>query len=420
MVTLILILFIAGYTLIAFENKLHINKSGVAVFTGIILWVIYNAGWDKTLVESGLSHHIEEIAGILFFLMGAMTIVEIIDQHDGFTMITGRVHTKSKIKLLWIIGVITFFMSALLDNLTTAIVMTTIIRKMLPEKKERLFFAGIIIIAANSGGAWSPIGDVTTTMLWIGGKLTELQIIKTLFLPSLISLLIPLLYVTFFQRKMISGDLPSLKKSRLGKENKLIFFCGTGGLILVPVFKMLTGLPPYIGIMLVLGLLWIIADLIHRRKDEEVKSAYSTANAIRRIDMPSILFFLGILMAVAVLQETGILKVFTIWLDRTIGNQDLIVILIGILSAVVDNVPLVAASMGMYDFPVDHKVWEFIAYCAGTGGSILIIGSAAGVAAMGIEKIDFIWYLRKISFIAFIGYLAGALVYLAEFALLNP
>lgn len=419
MTLFLLIIFIAGYLLIALEQKVHVNKSGTALLTGTLLWVIYKIGRPQFPVEGELAHQIEEIAGILFFLMGAMTIVEIIDSHDGFTMITNRINTRSKIKLLWIIGTITFFLSALLDNLTTAIVMVSLVRKILPEKNERLFFAGIIVIAANSGGAWSPIGDVTTTMLWIGGKVSELNIMKTLIIPSMVSLIIPLIYVSTFERKLLSGELPKSTGKKLGKENKLIFFLGAGGLVMVPVLKLLTGLPPYAGMMLILGLLWIIADVIHRKKDEEQKMTFSPANAIRRIDMPSLLFFLGILLAVGALQSLHILNDFALWLDATFGNKDIIVMLIGMLSAVVDNVPLVAATMGMYDLPMDHKIWEFIAYCTGTGGSILVIGSAAGVAAMGIEKIDFIWYLKKISLIALIGYFAGAFVYLAQFAFLN-
>jgi len=415
----IVLIFIAGYIGIAFEHRIAVNKSGTALLTGILMWVCFNAGWPEADVLHELSGHLEEISEILFFLMGAMTIVEIIDLHDGFNMITNRINTRNPVRLLWIISTITFFLSALLDNLTTAIVMVSLIRKIVQQKEQRLFFAGLIVIAANAGGAWSPVGDVTTTMLWIGGKISEVNVIKMLILPSIFSLLIPLVYVSLFERKNLSGLLESSEKRKLGRENKLIFFIGVGGLIMVPVFKLLTGLPPYVGMLLMLGFIWVAADLLHRKKESDLKYRFTASNAIRRIDMPSLLFFLGILLAVGALQSMNILSGMASWMDQTLGNKDLIVMSIGLLSAIVDNVPLVAAAMGMYDFPTDHKFWEFLAYAAGTGGSILIIGSAAGVAAMGIEKIDFIWYLKKISLIAFLGYIGGAMVYLLQFNLLN-
>lgn len=412
---LIVLIFILGYLTIAFEHPLKINKTGAALFMGLLLWTVYRIGFPNLPIAEELAHHIEAISEILFFLMGAMTIVELIDAHDGFNAITNRIRTRNKIKLLWIISTIAFFLSAALDNLTTAIVMVSLTRKLVDDRQQRLFFAGMIVIAANAGGAWSPIGDVTTTMLWIGGQISASNIIARLFLPSLVCLLVPLTYVTFFEKKKLSGLLTPIPQNRLGKENMLIFVLGIGGLLFVPVFKQLTHLPPYTGILLVLGLLWLTADLLHRKKDDELRTRYSASSALMKIDMPSILFFLGILLAVGVLESLHILEDLSKAMDQAIGNQSLIVFCIGILSAVVDNVPLVAATMAMYDltvFPQNSSLWEFIAYCAGTGGSLLIIGSAAGVAVMGIEKIDFIWYFKKISFVALLGYVAGAAVYL--------
>jgi Na+/H+ antiporter NhaD/arsenite permease-like protein len=379
-------------------------------------------GWPDLEVEDQLAHHLGGVAEILFFLMGAMTVVEVIDAHDGFNLITNRIHTRSKTRLLWVISILTFFLSAILDNLTTTIVMISLTRKLIREPEQRLFFAGMIVIAANAGGAWSPIGDVTTTMLWIGGQVTTANIVKVLFLPSLICALVPLIYVSLFEKKALSGELKSLGQKQISPENKLIFFSGIGGLMAVPIIKQVTHLPPYAGMLLVLGVLWVIADLIHRKKSPDEKQTLSASAAIMRIDMPSLLFFLGILLAVSGLESLGILKDVAVWMDTTIGNKDLIVLGIGVLSAIVDNVPLVAATMGMYDlssFPADSKIWEFIAYAAGTGGSLLIIGSAAGVAAMGMEKINFIWYLKKMSFIALLGYLAGATIYLLQFGMIN-
>lgn len=390
---------------------------------GILIWTIYTIGWPQSDTVSEMAHHLSSISEILFFLVGAMTIVEIIDAHDGFNLITNRITTRSKLRLMWILAILTFFFSAILDNLTTTIVMVSLVRKLIERRDQRLFFAGMTVIAANAGGAWSPIGDVTTTMLWIGGQITTVNIVKTLILPSIVCALVPLIYVTLFQGKNLEGDLPKMKKKEVEPENKLIFFMGVGGLMSVPVFKQITHLPPYVGMMLVLGILWIVSDLLHRNKKDDVKEKYNAANALMRIDMPSLLFFLGILLAVAGLESLHVLEHVAEWMDDTIGNKDVIIIGIGLLSAIVDNVPLVAASMGMYDmavYPADHKIWEFIAYCAGTGGSVLIIGSAAGVAAMGLEKIDFIWYLRKMGFIALLGYLAGAAVYLLQFEMMHP
>jgi len=422
MLEIIIATFIIGYSSIALEHPLKINKSGSAILMGILIWTFYTIGWPQNDVVSEMAHHLSSISEILFFLVGAMTIVEIVDAHDGFNMITNFINTKSKIRLLWIMAAITFFLSAILDNLTTTIVMVSLARKLVENREQRLFFAGMTVIAANAGGAWSPIGDVTTTMLWIGGQISTMNIISSLILPSIVCALVPLIYVSLFQKKFLKGDLEPKKAKRLDKENRFIFFLGVAGLISVPIFKQLTHLPPYVGMLLALGVIWITADILHRNKEEDKKEKYNAANALMRIDMPSLLFFLGILLAVAGLESLHLLEHVAAWMDDTIGNKDVIILSIGLLSAIIDNVPLVAASMGMYDitaYPMDHKIWEFIAYCAGTGGSVLIIGSAAGVAAMGLEKIDFIWYLKKMGFLAFIGYIAGALVYLLQYQLVH-
>ncbi|MDO8283627.1 MAG: sodium:proton antiporter NhaD, partial [Rhodoferax sp.] len=354
-------------------------------------------------------------------LMGAMTIVEVVDAHNGFEVITSRINTKKLSSLMWMVGFVTFFLSAILDNLTTTIVMISLMKKLLGKREDRLFFAGIIVIAANAGGAWSPIGDVTTTMLWIGGQITALAIMKGLFIPSMINLLVPLAVTS-----RVLGDRPVIAPHRSideipfetsAFERNLMFFLGLGVLVMVPVFKTVTHLPPFMGILFGLGLIWLVGDLLHKKEVDLRKQRLTLVRALTRIDMSSVVFFIGILLSVAVLEHTHILSGIAQWLDKTVGRQDIIVILIGLVSAVVDNVPLVAASMGMYNlqqYPPDSFLWEFIAYCAGTGGSILIIGSAAGVAAMGLEKIDFIWYMRKISGLALMGYAGGAVFYIIE------
>jgi len=419
MILTIITIFIIGYIAIAFEHPLKINKSATALLVGVLCWAVYIVmSNDSNLVNEQLTEHIGELSGILFFLMGAMTIVELIDAHDGFDVITSRITTDNKRKLLWIICGITFFLSAALDNLTTAIVMVSLLRKLIDDKEDRLLFIGMVVIAANAGGAWSPIGDVTTTMLWIGGQITAVNIMIKLLIPSLICLLVPLLVLSFklkgnITRPVITEDTTS---ATTVTERNIIFFLGIGTLIFVPIFKAITSLPPYMGILLGLGILWIATEIIHNNRDKNYKSALSVSHALRNIDMPSILFFLGILVAISCLQSIGILTTLAQFMNDTIGDLNIIVPLIGLLSAIVDNVPLVAASMGMYDltnYPTDSYIWEFLAYCSGTGGSILIIGSAAGVAAMGMEKIDFIWYVKKIAGLAFIGYIAGAISYIA-------
>jgi len=421
MTGLIIIIFVLGYIAIATEHSIKINKAAIALVTGVLCWIVYILFSPvKHVVAEELTYHVGEISGILFFLLGAMTIVELIDAHDGFEIITKRINQTDKRKLLWTVAFITFFLSGILNNMTTTIVIISILRKLIQNEKDRLFFAGIVVIAANAGGAWSPIGDVTTTMLWIGGQITSANIILKLILPSLVCLIAPLLVLTFKFKGNSKRSLPDDNKStKLLSTNhqSIVFFSGILILILVPVFKAFTQLPPYMGILIGLGLLWIITEIIHKEKEETVKDSFSVVHALRKIDTSSILFFLGILLSVAALQSTGILTGFAKWMTNSITNDNTIALSFGMLSGIIDNVPLVAATQGMFNlaqFPTDHYFWEFLAYCTGTGGSILIIGSAAGIAAMGMEKINFFWYLKNISLLALLGYFAGAFVYILQ------
>jgi Na+/H+ antiporter NhaD/arsenite permease-like protein len=447
----IIIVFIVGYLGIALEHPLKINKTATALLTGVACWTLFmlstpseallssenfsvfledikktsaaqvssltNAEIFHEFVTHELGHHLSKISEILFFLMGAMTIVELIDAHHGFRFITDKIKTKNPKTLLWIVCWVAFFLSGILDNLTTTIVMVSLIRKLVPNKEMRLMFIGMIVISANAGGAWTPMGDVTTTMLWIGGQITTFNIIRVLFIPSVVCMLLPLIYLSF----TLKGEIGEQSHHQI-KDHKqmigggrLMLILGICIMLAIPAFKIITHLPPYVGMLAGLGILWIVSELIHPELDEALKKNYTAAGALSRIDVPSILFFLGILMAVSCLESMLTLRHFSEYLDTSLGDKKIIITLIGLLSAIVDNVPLVAASMGMYSldaFPTDHFIWEYLAYCAGTGGSILIIGSAAGVAAMGMEKIDFIWYLKKISLLALIGYIGGALVYI--------
>jgi Na+/H+ antiporter NhaD/arsenite permease-like protein len=416
---LIIIVFVVGYLAIAFEHPLKLNKAASALITGVLCWTIYflqNESTDAASEE--LLHHLGEISSILFFLLGAMTIVELIDANDGFLIITQKITTTNKQKLLLIVTALTFFLSALLDNLTTAIVMTTLCAKILKDREHKLWFAGMIVIAANAGGVWSPLGDVTTTMLWIGGQITALNIMKQLILPSLFVCIVPALIVAYrFKGEKFPAIPESTSSEKEKRDGKFILFSGVALLVFVPVFKTLTHLPPFMGILLALGIMWIITAVIHRNKRPEVIRQYDVSKALEKIDTPSILFFLGILLAVSALQSFGLLKTLATFLTDTLKNDYLIGIALGLLSAVVDNVPLVAASQGMYDlstYPTDHPFWEFLALTTGTGGSAIIIGSAAGVAVMGIEKIDFIWYTKKISWLAILGFVAGIIVFLLQ------
>ncbi len=412
-------IFIIGYLAIAFEHQIKLNKASSALITGVLCWTIYIfSGVSHDLVHSALLEHMGEISGILFFLLGAMTIVELIDAHDGFDIISASIKTTNKKRLLWIITIIAFFLSAVLDNLTTTIVLISLASKLIYDNKDRLIFAAMIVIAANAGGAWSPIGDVTTTMLWIGGQISATTIIMQAFIPSIVSVIIPLLALGLG----LKGNVELKEKTTnihhgiKSSTSNLVLVIGLLSLLFVPAFKTLTGLPPFMGMLFSLGIMWLITEFIHSGKDTIDKDSLSVNYAIRKIDTPSILFFLGILISVAALQSSGVLTDVAGKLTDLIGNQKMIVVSLGILSAIIDNVPLVAATQGMYsleEFPKDHPFWLFIAYCTGTGGSILIIGSAAGVAAMGLTKIEFFWYLKKISLWALLGYLAGALVFVA-------
>jgi Na+/H+ antiporter NhaD/arsenite permease-like protein len=434
MYSAIIIIFVIGYLAIALEHNININKTATALLLGVICWTLLVFGSDTIfpnldstasmhLISESLLEHVGEISEILFFLLGAMTIVELMDAHEGFGLITDKIKIKKKSHLLIALSLITFFLSAALDNLTTSIVMAAVLRKMIKDKNDLWIFASMIIIAANAGGAWSPIGDVTTIMLWIGGQVTAGNIVTAIIIPSVVSTIVPLAILCF----NLKGDLPlgeddihviHNKNHVTTLEKTIIFIAGVAVLLFVPIFKTITHLPPFMGILLGLSVMWILTELLHMKKSEERKKELSISSIITRIDTPSILFFLGILLAVAALQVGGHLLQLAQVLDANFDSIYVVNLFIGILSSIIDNVPMVAAAMGMYTldvYPVDDMFWELLAYCAGTGGSILIIGSAAGVAIMGIFKIDFIWYLKRISLVALLGYLAG----LGTYILLN-
>jgi Na+/H+ antiporter NhaD/arsenite permease-like protein len=422
MIIAICIIFILGYAAIALEHPIKVNKAATALITAALCWSVYALfSEDGHGASEHLEGHLGEVSGILFFLMGAMTIVELIDAHDGFYIITSRIKTTNKRKMVWLIAFITFFLSAVLDNLTTTIVLVSLLRKIIADKEERLMFAALVVIAANSGGAWSPIGDVTTTMLWIGGQITAASIIVQTLIPSLVSMIIPAALISWRMKgnfRHVEGNAEeNINFTTSAFERNLVFALGVGSLLFVPVFKTITHLPPYMGILFGLGLMWVITELIHSQRDEQEKGLLSVNHALRKIDTPSVLFFLGILLSIGALQATGVLTNLATMMNEKIGNISVITMSIGLLSAVVDNVPLVAAAQGMYsltEYPTGHYFWEFLAYCAGTGGSALIIGSAAGVAAMGIEKIEFIWYAKRVTWLALIGYFAGAAVFILQ------
>ena len=450
MTAAIIVVFVLGYLAIVFEHQIHINKAASAIVTGVLCWTIYAVGydqlvpqatfeaWEKVHAAGGDVHAVSqlpaklefiteyqlpkgfvEIAGILFFLMGAMTIVELVDAHEGFSLVTQRVKARNKVTLLWIVGWVTFFLSSVLDNLTTTIVVVSLLRKLVADRETRLLFIGVAIIAANAGGAWTVIGDVTTTMLWVKNKISTVDVMRDLFLASVTCLLIPLIITS----RWLKGELPPV--SELGDENDdktiqpwhraLFLVLGLGGLMTVPIFKALTHLPPFMGMVMSLGVLWVASELVSHTMDEKTRSSTGVLSALRRVDMSSILFFLGILLAVGALGSVEILKNIAVSLQNSIGNTSIIAIIIGLVSAVVDNVPLVAAGIEMYaETPPNDSFWMLLAYCAGTGGSCLIIGSAAGVAAMGLEKIDFMWYARRIAPMALAGYLGGVVAYFLQ------
>lgn len=449
---LLICVFVFGYMCIALEHPLKVNKTATALVLCAVMWsivavsgvgsmipdVVNNLTASvgvtdeklRTYLSTVILKHLGDTGEIVFFLLGAMTIVEVVDRWGGFRIITDKIHATSKVKLLWILGMLTFFMSAVLDNLTTTIVMLALLSKLVPIRKDRWFFASMIVLAANAGGAWSPIGDVTTIMLWIAHKVSAMNIIVMTFLASLVSIVVPFLVLSFTLKGHIDQTVDDAYEdnspaSRVSaKHRRLMLILGVALLLFVPVFKTLTHLPPYIGMLGALGVLWIVTERLRPQNPDDSNSyALQVSTIMRRVDYSSILFFLGILMAVGALQVCGHLTLMATSLGHINlaepGKFFLIDIIIGILSSVVDNVPLVAATMGMYDFGMDHYFWEMLAYCAGTGGSMLIIGSAAGVAAMGIEKIDFIWYLKKVSWIALLGYLAGAVAYIAQYYIIH-
>ncbi|MTB49493.1 sodium:proton antiporter NhaD [Lewinella sp. W8] len=461
MLSAVIACFIIGYVVIVFEHPLRLDKTVPALLMGSICWALLSIGFNTGSLEvidthgvvysaaehaadhaadhgghggaeegfiNTLLHHLGKTAEILIFLIGAMTIVEIVDLHRGFDILKSWIKTRSKTRLLWIVGILGFILSAIIDNLTATIVLVTLLRKLVPDREQRIWYIALIVIAANAGGAWSPIGDVTTTMLWIGQRVSTQGLVVNLVIPSIVCFVVPFLIASMM--KPFKGELalPVLtdgeeKEARQLLSSKTMLFLGLGMIVFVPIFKTITHLPPYLGMMLSLGVVWLVSEYIHPEEDftEERKAAYSAHKALSRIEMSSILFFLGILMAVAALESVvvngvGALRAVAESLQEVVPNQDVVIIILGFLSAIIDNVPLVAASMGMYDmavFPVDSKLWHFIAYSAGTGGSMLIIGSAAGVAAMGMERIDFIWYFKKIAWLAFAGFIAGAIVFLA-------
>lgn len=467
MYTLMIVIFVLGYVAIALEHNIHIDKAASALVTGVLCWTVYVLGAHDIVNFEAIPHfisemffeeahiedphemvthyvtefqileHLGEIASILFFLLGAMTIVELIDAHEGFAVITDRIRTTKKRKLIWIISLLTFFLSAALDNLTTSIVMISLLRKLIDDKEDRWLFAGVVIIAANAGGAWSPIGDVTTTMLWIGSQVTAGAIITKLIFPSLICLIAPLVYLSLklkgdVKRPIKSEGIEHYTNPTTPGERNIIFTVGILGLLFVPVFKTYTHLPPFMGMMLSLGVLWIVTEILHRAKNQEDKHSLSVIGVLQKVDTASVLFFLGILLAVASLQSAGQLRELAGFLDTSLNTSQesgvyAVSMIIGLLSAIVDNVPLVAAAMGMYDispdmanyFAQDGLFWEFLAYCAGTGGSALIIGSAAGVAVMGLEGISFGWYIKRISLLALIGYFFGAGAYILQHVILH-
>lgn len=423
MIPTLLIIAILGYLAVVFEAPLRINKTITAVITGALCWItiaFFQTTEGQIEITEKLMHYFGEISGLLIFLLGAMTIVEIIDLHKGFSVITHRIRTKSILKLLWIVGFVTFFLSSMLDNLATTIIMVTLLRKLMPKGEIRMILAGIVVIAANAGGAFSPIGDVTTTLLWIGGQVSAAGIVKVLFIPSIMVILVPLI-IASYRMKGFAVLRAQISMADAIREEKMrgslsIFLAGIFGLLLVPVIKAFTGLPPFIGVLISLGLVSLVSIYYHRNKAQDEKDKYSIASALTKVDVSSILYFMGILLLVFALQEVHILAELATFLQNSLPNNDTMVVAIGVLSSIVDNGSLVAATQGMFslsEFPMDDSLWEFIALCAGTGGSMLVIGSAAGIAIMEKEKVTFMWYLKKITPLAVAGYIAGILSYMA-------
>lgn len=418
METALIVIFCLGYGFIAFEKGLKINKAASALLTGVVCWtLLISFQTDKAIINHQLAEHLSEIAGILFFLLAAMVIVELIDAHQGFDLITNRIYQHNKMRLLWVFALIAFFLSAVLDNLTTTIVMGSLLRKLVDDEKDRIYYLSSVVIAANAGGAWSPIGDVTTTMLWIGGQISAVAIIKAVFFPALVCAVSPLVVLSFRLKGNVNRPAQlqhRLSTSLSSQHQALVLFTGIGVLLAVPVFKTVTHLPPYMGILGGLAILWLVTELLHSKKDDELKQQFSVASALQKTDTPSILFFFGILLSIGALASAGVLSQLAAYLISHVQSKAGIAVLFGALSAIVDNVPLVAALQGMFDlsvWPCDHPFWHLLAYTTGTGGSLLIIGSAAGVAAMGIERISFFGFLKSFSLLALLGYLSGAVIY---------
>ncbi len=418
MLIAITIVFVIGYIMIATEHSIKIDKAASALITGVLCWLLfYFSGHSHEESERLLLENLGEISSILFFLLGAMTIVEVVDSHNGFQLVTGMVKTRSKTRILLLISILTFFLSAVLDNLTTSIVMTSLCRKLLSDRNDRLWFASMVIIAANAGGAWSPIGDVTTTMLWIGDQITAGNIVIRTFIPSLVVVILPLLILIKKFKGQTIREISQTSSSHVHKDSNIMLFTGVGLLISVPVFKTLTHMPPFMGMLIALGVIWVVSSLLHLKKHPDERHRFSVASALRKVDTPSILFFLGILLAVSALGAIGALSGLAGFIATYTSNMYITGTLLGIFSAIIDNVPLVAAAQGMFSlemYPTDHAFWQFLALSAGTGGSAIIIGSAAGVAVMGIEKIDFFWYLKRISLLALAGFFAGLGTYILQ------
>jgi NhaD family Na+/H+ antiporter len=415
---LLVAVFTVGYVFITLEHTVKVNKSAVALFMACILWVVYFSASGKSLSQDlqELGEHLSSVSQIIFFLLGAMALVELIDSHKGFKIITDAIQSSSKKKLLWTVAILTFFLSAVLDNLTTTILMLSLMRKLVPDSKDRVMLSCMVVVAANAGGAWTPIGDVTTTMLWIDGQITTAKVMKDLFVPSILSMVVPLMWFSSRLKGNYSHLKEKLQEQKAEPGARTVFYLGIGGLVFVPIFKTITGLPPYMGMLLSLGLMWIVTDLMHHKHSK--REHLRVPSILSKIDTPSVLFFLGILLAVDALQAADLLAKLALWLDTTVGSLPVIATLIGLFSAIVDNVPLVAACMGMYPierFATDHPFWLMIAYAAGTGGSLLIIGSAAGVAMMGMEKMSFFTYLKKATLPALVGFLVGMAAYLTFF-----
>lgn len=428
MISILLFVALLGYLAVILEVPIRINKTITAILTGALCWVVlavFNEGNPHEVSEK-LIGYFGEIAGLLIFLLGAMTIVELIDLHKGFTVITHRIRTKSILKLLWIVGIVTFVLSALLDNLATAIIMITLLKKLMPKGEIRMTLAGIVVIAANAGGAFSPIGDVTTTLLWIGGQVSAFGIVKVLILPSIMVLVVPLILASF-KMKGFAVLRAQISMAEAKREEKMrgslsVFLAGVFGLVMVPVIKTLTGLPPFIGVLISLAFVSLVSINYHRKKPQEEKDRFSVASALTKVDVSSILYFMGILLMVFALQEAKVLSQMAQFLEQNLESNNAMVISIGFLSSIIDNGSLVAATQGMFslaDYSMDNSLWEFIALCAGTGGSMLIIGSAAGVAIMEKEKITFMWYLKKIAPLALVGYVAGIITYLIQSYLIH-